>query len=149
MIEEDAHFSGSTVTLAGQADGPDASAATRNSYFELSKLISRYCVGSYSPEVREFAPIFRIDGSINQWNREGCGYLRRNRKEKYITIDIFVPISRWKNRTEREIREYFASQVREALSLCVKRLQKDKTPVDGAAIMRDYERVVEEYLRDA
>ena len=73
--------------------------------------------------------------------------MRRSFKERYITIDVFVPISRWKNRTEQEIREYFADGVREALTLCIRRLQKDKTPVDGDRLLADYEKVVKEYLR--
>jgi hypothetical protein len=72
--------------------------------------------------------------------------LRRSFKENYITIDVFVPISRWKDKTELEIREYFAEGVREALILCIKRLKKDKTPVDGDRLLADYEEVVEEYL---
>lgn len=136
------------VTLAGQVMGPDAAEATRAAHIALRTLLDELCVGPYSQEVDEFAPILRIDGSIYQWNREGCAYLRRSRKDRYITIDIFVPISQWKNRSEREIREYLATQVKEALTLCIKRLQKDKTPVDGEALMRDYEKVVREYLRN-
>jgi hypothetical protein len=75
-----------------------------------------------------------------------CTYLRRSFNENYITIDIFVPISRWKNKLELEIRKYFADGAREALTLCIKRLQKDKTPVDGDRLLAYYEKVVAEYL---
>jgi hypothetical protein len=139
-------YSGEAITLAAQVDGPDAVEPTNIPHSELRRLLRRLCKGPYSPDVDEFAPILRIDGSIHQWKREGCAYLRRSLKERYITIDIFVPISRWKNRSEREIREYFASHVREALTLCIKRLQKDKTPVDAERLLKDYEKVVKQYL---
>jgi hypothetical protein len=135
------------VTLGAQVNGPDAHEPTLRPHYELRRLLKVYCTGPYSPDVDEFAPILRIDGSIHQWKREGCAYLRRSFKERYITVDIFIPISRWKNRSEREIREFFADQVRKALTLCIKRLQKDRTPVDGERLMKDYEKAVKKYLK--
>lgn len=135
-----------TLTLAAQLYGPDPDESTSLAHHELRQLLREKCKGPYSSEVGEFALILRIDGKFHQWNREGCAYLRRSFKEKYITIDIFVPTWRWKNKSEREIREYFAEGAREALTLCIKRLQKDKTPVDGERLLSDYETVVEEYL---
>ncbi len=136
-----------SVSLVSQTSGPDAGTATWDAWLQFNKLLRELCIGPYSPDVDEFAPILRIDGSIHQWNREGCAYLRRSFRERYITIDIFVPISRWKDKTELEIREYLATGVREALTLCIKRLQKDKTPVDGERLMADYDKVVRVYLR--
>ena len=141
MMEKD------TITLPAQVGGPDASDATMEPWKQLYGLLSTHCKGPYSPDVAEFAVIFRIDGKLVQWNREGCAYLRRSLKKKYITIDIFVPVSRWKRRTEREIKEYFAERVREALTLCIKRLQKDKTEVDGEQLLKDYDKAVKKYLR--
>jgi hypothetical protein len=136
-----------TITLAAQIGDPDTENRLLAPHSELRRLLKDICVGPYSDDVVEFALILRIDGQFAQWNREGCAFLRRSFKERYITIDIFVPISRWNNRTEREIREYFAANVREALSLCARRLKRDKTPIDDERLMSDYELVVIEYLK--
>ena len=149
MADRRVHRLIAAISLAAQTGGPDAGTATWEAWVRLDKLLKEYCKAPYSPDVDEFAPILRIDGSIHQWNREGFDHLRRSLKERYITIDIFVPISRWKDKTEREIREYFAAGVREALTLCVKRLHKDKTQEDGERLMSDYEKAVRDYLVDA
>jgi len=135
------------VTLASQVEGPEAGEATWDAWLQLNKLLRNYCRKDYSPDVVEFAPILRIDGKYHQWKREGCANLRRSFKERYITIDVFVPVSRWKNRTDLEIRKYFADSVREGLTLCIERLHKDGTQVDGDQLLEDYEMAVKEYLR--
>src|SRR3990172_5034842 len=129
-----------TVTLAAQVGGPAADEATEQPHYSLRSLLAKHCVGPYSPDVEEFALIFRIDGDIVHWDSEGCKYLRRSFKERYITIDIFVPRARCQGKTPHEIREFFANGVRDALTLCIKRLRKDKTPVDGERLMSDFEK---------
>lgn len=135
------------VTLAAQIEGPDADEPTLIPHSELRRLLKEKCIGPYSPDVIEFALIFRIDGKFHQWDREGCAFLRRSFKERYITIDIFVPIAQWKGKTERAIRKTFAADVREALMKCIERLRKDKTEVDGDRLMADFDEVEKEYLR--
>ncbi len=136
-----------TVTLAAQVSEPDPEDVTDRPHDDLRRLLRVNCKGPYSPDVDEFALILRFDGNITQWNLEGCAYLRRSFKERYITIDIFIPRDRWKGRTEVEIRKYLAAGTREALQRCIARLQKDKTPVDGERLMADYDLVEKEYLK--
>ncbi len=136
-----------TVTLGAHSGGRSAGVTISPPLLALRAALSEHCRGPYSPDVVEFALILRIDGDITHWDLEGCKYLRRSFKERYITIDIFVPQERWQGKTSREIRQYFADGVREALSLCIKRLKKDKTPVDGERLMSDFEKAAAEYLK--
>lgn len=136
-----------TVTLAAQLGGPDPKRRTWHPHYDLSSALGRFCKGPYSTEVDEFAIVLRIDGEFQEFGFDGLKYLRRSRKGRYITIDIGIPRNRWEHRTDREIRQHFAKVVREALVACIQRLLKDRTFVNGDALLSDYDKAADEYLR--
>lgn len=128
-----------TVTLAMQTSGLDE--RTNDCVLRLRKLLAVHCKGPYSPEVDEFALILRIGGDLQEFNFEGCDRLRRNRKQKYITADLGVPTYRWKGVSESALREYLVETTETGLLCCVRRLEKDKSPVDSTRLMRDFAKV--------
>lgn len=135
-----------TVTLGVQAGDVASSDATRPHFMLLRKLLAAGCRGPYSPEVKEFALILRIDGDIYCWNKEGCGRMRRSKKDYYITIDIYVPKGRWQGKTPAEIRSYLAEQVEQALSLMIGKLQADKVPIQSQDLLNDWQTVKQKYF---
>lgn len=135
-----------TVTLGVQAGDERAGQTTEPHFMSLRKLLASVCIGPYSTEVDEFALILRIDGDGWHWNFEGCQKLRRSKKDRYITIDIGVPRQRWDGVSSDKIREYFSKNVELALAMCIEKLKKDKANIDGDALLRDYQKVKEQYL---
>ena len=83
---------------------------------------------------------------MQEFDFEGCDRIRRNRKEQYITVDLGFPSSRWKRATDAEIRAYLAEAVETGLLCCIKRLEKDKTPVNSDRLMADFRRVKQLFL---
>ncbi len=134
------------VRLGVQAGDVRAFEATQPHYGPLRKLLKSYCKGPYSQDVDEFYLALRIDGDIDHWEREGCEHIRRSKKERYISIDIYVPRWKWQAVSGMEIRHYLAECVEQAFRLMLGRLQKDKTKVDDEALLRDLGRVREHYL---
>src|SRR6267143_1049597 len=122
-----------TVTLAMQTSGLDK--RTNDYVLQLRKLLALNCKGPYSPEINEFALILRIGGNLQEFNFEGCERLRRNRKKKYITADLGVPTHRWRGVSDSAVRGYLAETTETGLLCCIRRLEKDKTPVDSARLM--------------
>src|ERR1700743_2755605 len=92
-----------TVTLGMQTSGDDDRTDTH--VLALRKLLAANCVGPYCDEIAEFALILRIGGNMQEFDFEGCERIRRNRKEKYITVDLGFPPHRWRNRSNAEIRQ--------------------------------------------
>jgi len=135
-----------TVTLGVQSGDIPSDDATKPHYMALRKLLKELCRGPYSPEVDEFSLVLRIDGDIWHWEQDGCDRLRRSRKRRYITIDIYVPRQRWEGVSGIEIRRFLAACTEEALRKMIDKLQRDKTPVEGAALLRDFALVKEHYL---
>ena len=138
--------SNATITLGVQSGGADAGEQTEPHFYPLRKLLQTQCRGPYSQEVDEFSLILRIDGDIDHWEQEGCDRMRRSKKDRYITIDIYVPRQRWQGVSGDEIRRYLAACVEDAFGRMIAKLRKDKVAVDGDALLRDFAAVKAAYL---
>lgn len=134
------------VTVGVQAGDVPSDRATDPHIRPLRNLLQAHCRGPYSPDVDEFSLVIRIDGDINHWEKEGCDRMRRSKKERYITIDIYVSRKRWEGISGAEIREYLAACVEDAFRRMLGKLQRDKVPVDGTALLNDFAIVREQYL---
>lgn len=132
------------VSLACELGGPDVNI---DSYIlQLRKLLAKYCNGPYSDEVKGFALVLRIDGSLKQYHAEGVDRMRRNKKDKYIGADICIPETRWKGVSAREFSRYLSSAVKSALQTCVAYLRKQKVDVDEQRLLLDYGEVEARFL---
>jgi hypothetical protein len=109
--------------------------------------MATYCKGPYSEDVVEFALVMRIGGNLQEFDFEGCEHVRRNRKAKYITVDLGFPSRRWRGIGDDDIRKYIAEIVETGLLCCLDRLQKDKTQVESSKLMRDFASVKLVFLR--
>lgn len=137
-----------TVKVGVQSGDIPSSQATDPHISPLRKLLHAYCRGPYSSEVDEFSLVFRVDGDIYHWEQEGCDRMRRSRKERYITIDIYVPRSRWEGVSGIEIRRYLMPCVEDAFQRMIDKLRRDKAPIDGEALLKDLAIVKEKYLAE-
>jgi hypothetical protein len=133
-----------TITLGAQSSGDDD--RTAKHVLELRKLLAASCKGPYSEEISEFALVLRIGGKMQEFDFEGCERIRRNRKAKYITVDLGFPSRRWRGVTDSEIRRYLAEIVETGLLCYLHRLKKDKTRVREASLMNDFTKVRQHFL---
>src|SRR6266704_2470699 len=83
-----------TITLGVQSSGDDD--RTAKHILELRRSLATHCKGPYSEEISEFALVLRIGGNMQEFDFEGCERIRRNRKDKYITVDLGFPSRRWR-----------------------------------------------------
>lgn len=133
-----------TITLGVQSSGDDD--RTNQHVLELRQLLATYCKGPYSEEISEFALVLRIGGSMQEFDFEGCECIRRNRKDKYITVDLGFPSRKWRSVIDSEIRKYLADIVETGLLCCLHRLKKDEAKVQEAKLMNDFTKVKQHFL---
>jgi hypothetical protein len=133
-----------TVTIGVQTSREDD--RTDKPILEFRKLLAEHCRGPYSSEVREFALILRIGGEMQEFDFEGCDRVRRNRKEKYITVDLGFPSFRWKGVADSRFCESVAEAVETGLLCCIRRLERDKSQIDSAKLMADYQKAKQLFL---
>ena len=135
-----------TVKVGVQSGDVPSSDATSPHTRPLRKVLQAHCVGPYSPDVDQFSLVIRVDGDIWHWEQEGCDRMRRRKKDRYITIDIYVPRSRWEGVPGIEIRKYLAACVEDAFQRMIDKLRRDKVVVDGDALLRDFAIAKAQYL---
>ena len=133
-----------SITLGVQSSGDDD--RTDKHVLELRKLLAAFCKGPYSEEISEFALVLRIGGKMQEFDFEGCERIRRNRRGKFITVDLGFPSRRWRGVTDSEIRRYLSEIVETGLLCCLHRLKKDKTKVHEASLMNDFTKVKQHFL---
>ena len=133
-----------TITLGVQSSGDDD--RTDKHVLEFRKLLAASCKGPYSEELSEFALVLRIGGKMQEFDFQGCERIRRNRKDKTITVDLGFPSRRWRGVTDAEIRRYLAEIVETGLLCCLHRLKKDKAKVREANLMNDFAKVKQHFL---
>ena len=133
-----------TITLGMQSSGDDD--RTGKHVLELRKLLAKSCKGPYSEEISEFALVLRIGGNMQEFDFEGCERIRRNRKDRYITVDLGFPSRRWRGLPDSEIRRYLADIVETGLLCCLHRLKKDKVKVHETKLLNDFANVKQHFL---
>jgi hypothetical protein len=135
-----------TITLGVQSSGDDD--RTGEHVLELRRLLAAHCKGPYGDEVSEFALVLRVGGRMQEFDFKGCERIRRNRKDRYITVDLGFPSRKCRGVSDSEIRRYLADIVETGLLCCLHRLKKDKVRVREAKLMNDFTNVKQHFLRN-
>ena len=123
----------SVISIGCQQGGPEA-CCIRELKVALYRALGRHVTSTHCLEIDEYALVLRVDGSLSKFGDEGITRLRFARVRRYITLDIQIPEKVWMPMGEAQTKLYLATQVRAAISACVKRLVKDKCSVDEHAL---------------
>ena len=113
----------------------------------LAMLFEQHCTRDYCPAIKEFALVLRVSGTFDDFGPEAIERLKRLRQRGVITVDIVVPISQWEGKSEVKLKKYLAERVRQALEMCVARLEEDKEKIDRTGLFADVDAAVAELLR--
>lgn len=134
------------ISVSAQFGGGPGSTLVKPHFFQLKKAL--LFAGREIPceVIREIAFILRVDGNIVQFNFEGCERIELNRRKKYISIDVGVPVARWKDRSDLEIAEYLAVSMRDGLEQMLARLRAEKLSCDDATVRTKFEEGMRRYL---
>ena len=125
--------------------GPDADAALLPHFKSLKQAFvsgdgSLPCVGTDL-----IAFILRVDGKVHSFNFEGCERVDLNRRKKYISIDVGVPIVRWQGRSDAEIARYLVAVLPGGFEQMLARLRAEKIVCDEAAVRAMFEQGLARY----
>ena len=113
----------------------------------LSELVEQYCNKQYSPHFDQFVPVGKVDGKKLSWGYAGCEGIRLNKEQRYVSIDIGMPLSYWCDKSALEIRTYLYNHLEEALQLMVGKIKMEQMQVDEEQLFKDFSLVKENYLQ--
>ena len=95
----------SIVSIGVQSGGPKDGDIGRIKV-DLYKALKNSCTSTYCDAIDEYAPVIRVDGSIQKFGEEEITRLRFAKKQRYITADIQIPESVWEPKSKNNIRDY-------------------------------------------
>ncbi len=130
---------------SAQMGGMDADAALL-AHFRAFKAAFADSGALPCDQLELIAFVLRVGGSVRDFPFEGCEKIDLNRKKKYISIDVGVPIARWQGRSDKEIAVYLIDAMREGLDQMLAHLSANKITCDAAAIRSLFEAGAQGYL---
>ena len=136
-----------SFSFGAQIGGSDYSEAARRQEQQLRDAFNRWS-GSYSPDVREFAFLLRIDGKIHRytemWQIRGAQKARR--KQDWIEVEIGVPEEWWGEADGDGYKTRLAEEVEAGPRSMIDVLLSKKRRIDGQALLSDWNQIKASYL---
>lgn len=136
------------VSLGADVGGKDAHSATAEVCMAIRQALAKRCRGPYGASFAEFALVARIDGCVQSWGKRGVDNVRRQRKAKYATADIFVPREVWEEGRET-FAPFLATNVEAAIRAIVDRAGKAGYLIEADLLIRDVARVTLDFARSS
>lgn len=112
----------------------------------LYQTLSRHVTSTHCAAIDSYALVLRVDGSLATYGEEGNARVRFAKVGRYITVDVQIPEHVWRPMTEAQTKSYLAGAVKSALKSCTARLSRDKVAVNEAALLREVDAAIAEYL---
>lgn len=136
------------ISLGAQGGGPET-AVVGQSKLLLYRALARHVTSTHCAAIDEYGPVLRVDGTLHTFGDEGFTRMRFAKKQRYITLDIQIPMACWQPLDDSGLRCYLARQVRSAIELCVARLRKDGHAVDELRLMTEIDAAISDYTSDS
>lgn len=112
-------------TVAGQFGDPSSSDTIWPHAILLKRAFFADGAAPLSGGLKEIAFLLRGDGKFQTFNFEGHENIIVNKKERWASVDIGVPFSRWQNTTPASLAEYlsesFLNSLPDVLAACAKK----------------------------
>jgi hypothetical protein len=119
------------ISFGSQYGGKDAFAAVGPTITKLESLANSITTVPYGAIIQSLSFVFRVDGAIQQWNIFGCDNAQIDKKEKYASIDIGIPITKWKNVETTHVRGYIAQCLAEGAAILIDHLAMHNISFDA------------------
>ena len=136
-----------SFSFGAQVGGPNYPEAARRQEQQLRDAFNQWS-GDYSPDVKEFAFLLRIDGQIHRytemWQIRGAQKARR--KRDWIEVEIGIPEEWWREANSDGYKKRLAEEVEAGLKSMIDVLQAKKRRIDGQGLLNDWSRIKALYL---
>lgn len=133
--------------IAAQFGGKDCSEVILPHFRAIKKALKKHRDSRYCDSIDEFSFLLRVDGQITQWEFYGCENIDFNLKERFISIDVGVPILIWK-KSNKDIADYFSKSILEGADKMVEYLLEKNISIEKKALRNDLISALEGYVKE-
>ena len=136
-------------TLGSQVGGSQPADITLTAERPLRDLFEKW-TGEYSPAVREFVFLLRIDGEIHQYSKlwNMIGAQKAKRKRDWVEVEIVVPEEWWKEGRGELYKYHLTEEIEKGLLSIVDLLRRNRYEINSDALLSDWARVKAQYLNN-
>jgi hypothetical protein len=135
-----------SFSLGAQVGGFTSNEATAQEQ-ELRNLINDW-KGDYSRDIKEFAFVLRIDGSIHtyteMWNIVGAQ--KAKRKRDWVVVEIGIPERWWREAQFGSYKKRLAIEVEKELVSMIDLLRRNRRHINAEALLDDWAKVKSKYF---
>lgn len=135
------------LDCAVQDFGPEVYDIFRPHWLHLKNIMNKTKTSAIPKNFESLTFILRIDGSLGSFHGDGLDNLRVSETRRYISIDICLPESRWKNKPDFYIANTISSNIVSSAALIYTRLRKKHIQCDEQALTLDLEKVAHKYIK--
>jgi hypothetical protein len=127
-----------TFSMGAQIGGPDYLATAQHQEQQLRNAFNQW-IGNYSPDVKEFAFLLRIDGSIHRYTEmwQIRGAQKAKLKRNWIEVEIGIPQEWWLQSRDDKYKRRRAEEVESGFRSMIEVLQSKKRRIDAERLLED------------
>lgn len=135
-------------TLSGQMGGEDVDDALLPHFQSLKRHLQLLTSEGFGVGIQELAFILRGSGSVRSFDLDGPGDFVVNKKDKSISIDIGVPIARWRDKSNKEIANFIARSMIASIPDAAMELKRKGLSVDVGVVNRSLRKMLDSYQEE-
>jgi hypothetical protein len=138
-----------SFSMGAQIGGPNLPKTVLDGQQQLRNALNAW-VGEYTPKVKEFAFLLRVDGSIHaytqMWKIRGAQGAKL--KKGWIEVEIGVPEDWWREHQGTYHKTHLADAIEKGLYSMIDVLRKKKCEIRAEALLADWATIKADYLMD-
>jgi hypothetical protein len=147
MINENLNqYHYSPIAIGVEYGGKDASLSVDKYVANLRKIAEEIATVHYGNKVGTLYYVFRVDGSVKQYDFEGPEDPEFNKKRKYAGIDLGILRNKWEGVSPAEIKKHIAQMYNQGFWELLKVAREKDKEFDHQRARKDTEQITSEFL---
>jgi hypothetical protein len=139
------HLRGGMVIRFGmQLGGGNSHKKIQPIYLSLNEIFEDSQI-PYFKTIENFVIIFRVEGPISKFGKEGPDRLEYIKKTRELGIDFVVSEDIWKQRESNELKTYFSQAIRDSFNILLENAMKWGFVNNKERLVEDFNTKIEEF----
>jgi|SRR5579863_1507197 len=136
-----------SFSMGAQIGGPNVPESILQEQQELRSAMNCW-TGDYTSEIKEFAFLLRVDGSIHAYTElwKISGAQPAKKKKDWIEVEIGIPESWWREHQGKIHKEQLATAIEQGLHSMIDVLQERRAEIRAEELLSDWGKIKAEYL---